>query len=114
MSTLPPTPSYDPNVPIVSPAGGTSSAYKDPNSAESIMRKTAQLNVQSIVDSKYDVKENFSGCSIVSQISSIGLLLLLVISLLLFTVLTRSAKGFLLSLAFVLLVLLLVLQKKNV
>ena len=113
MSTLPPTPSYDPNVPIVSSAGGTSSAYKDPNSPESIMRKTAQLNVQSIVDSKYDVKENFYGCT-ASRISSFGMIILFLISIFLFTVIRRTAKGFLLSLAFILLVMLLVLQKKNV
>ena len=59
MSTLPPTPSYNPNIPIVSSAGGGPAAYKDPSSPESIMKKTSTLDAQSTVDSRYDVKEGF-------------------------------------------------------
>lgn len=59
MSTLPPVPSYDPNIPIISSGGGTSSAYKDPNSPESIMKKTATLDAQAKMDSRYNVQENF-------------------------------------------------------
>jgi hypothetical protein len=59
MSTLPPKPTYDPNVPVVSSAGGGSAAYKDPNSPESILRKTSTLDAQSKVDSRYDVVEKF-------------------------------------------------------
>lgn len=55
MSTLPPTPKYDPNIPIISSAGGTSVAYKDPKSPESIMKKTTLLQAQTNVDTKYDV-----------------------------------------------------------
>jgi hypothetical protein len=55
MSTLPPTPVVDPNIPIVTPNGGSSDAYNDPNSPESIMKKTHTINVQSKTDSKYDV-----------------------------------------------------------
>ena len=55
MSTLPPKPSYNPNIPIISSAGGTSVAYKDPNSPESIMKKTTEVNAQAAVDSSYDV-----------------------------------------------------------
>jgi uncharacterized membrane protein len=54
-STLPPTPSYNPNIPIISSAGGTSVAYKDPNSPESIMKATTLLQSQAAVDSTYDV-----------------------------------------------------------
>ena len=54
-STLPPTPSYNPNIPIISSAGGTSVAYKDPNSPESIMKATTLLQAQAAVDSTYDV-----------------------------------------------------------
>lgn len=53
-STLPPEPTYNPNVPVVTPAGGTSVAYKDPNSPEAILRKTAALNAQARVDSQFD------------------------------------------------------------
>jgi hypothetical protein len=70
-STLPPTPSYNPNIPIISSAGGTSLAYKDPNSPESIMKKTTLLQAQTSVDTSYDVdlkkvtkdekKEGFGG-----------------------------------------------------
>ena len=54
-STLPPTPSYNANIPIISSAGGTSVAYKDPNSPESIMKATTLLQAQAAVDSTYDV-----------------------------------------------------------
>jgi uncharacterized membrane protein len=68
-STLPPTPSFNPNIPIISSAGGTTSAYKDPNSPESIMKATTLLQAQTAVDSTYDVdvskldkkKEGFKG-----------------------------------------------------
>jgi hypothetical protein len=54
-STLPPTPSFNENVPVVTSAGGTAHAYKDPKSPESILRQTAELNAQAAVDSKFDV-----------------------------------------------------------
>lgn len=67
-STLPPTPSYNANIPIISSAGGTTAAYKDPNSPESIMKATTLLQAQAAVDSTYDVdvskikkKEGFRG-----------------------------------------------------
>ena len=50
------TPSYDPNIPIVSSSGGTIAAYKDPKSPESIIKKTTEINAQASVDSKYDVQ----------------------------------------------------------
>ena len=55
---MPPTPSYNPDVPVISPGGGEASAYKDPNSPESIMRKTKELEVQSVVDRKFDVAQS--------------------------------------------------------
>lgn len=55
MATLPPTPSFNQNVPVVTSAGGTAHAYKDPKSPESILRQTAELNAQAAVDSKFDV-----------------------------------------------------------
>jgi hypothetical protein len=58
MSTLPPTPSYNPNIPVVTSSGGTSAAYKDPNSPESIMKKTTQVQAQTAVDTSYDVNHN--------------------------------------------------------
>lgn len=66
MSTLPPTPSYNPNVPVVTSSGGTSAAYKDPNSPESIMKKTTLVQAQAAVDTTFDVnqealKEGFKG-----------------------------------------------------
>lgn len=57
MATLRPAPSYQPDVPVVSPAGGTAAAYANPNSPESIMRKTKELQVQSQVDTLYDSSE---------------------------------------------------------
>jgi len=55
MSTLPTIPSYNPNIPIISSAGGTAAAYEDPNSPESTMKKVTELQVQSKVDTKYNV-----------------------------------------------------------
>jgi len=57
MPTLLPRPSFQPDVPVVSPAGGTAAAYMNPNSPESIMRKTKELHVQSQVDTMYDTSE---------------------------------------------------------
>lgn len=54
-STLPPPANVDTRIPIVTPNGGSAAAYKDPNSPESIMKKTHSMNVQTKVDGKYDV-----------------------------------------------------------
>lgn len=54
-STLRPTPSYNANIPVVTSEGGTNIAYKDPNSPESILKKTTELNAQVAVDTKFDV-----------------------------------------------------------
>jgi hypothetical protein len=48
----------DTNIPVITPAGGTSIAYEDPNSPESIMKKTAEANVQAIIDQQYDTQVN--------------------------------------------------------
>ena len=53
-------PPYDTNVPVVTSAGGTSAAYRDPNSPESLMKKATLMQAQAAVDSTYDVKEGFS------------------------------------------------------
>ena len=67
-ATLPPEPTFNKNVPVISSAGGTADAYKDPKSPESIMRNTAMIEAQSSVNAKYDVnlekekkKEGFKG-----------------------------------------------------
>jgi hypothetical protein len=57
-STLPPPSAVNTDIPIVTSNGGSASAYKDPNSPESIMKKTHAVNVQSKVDSKFDVASN--------------------------------------------------------
>jgi hypothetical protein len=59
MSTLPPEPIFDPNIPIVTPGGGTTAAYNDPNSPESLMKKTSETKAQASVDSRFDVKEGY-------------------------------------------------------
>ena len=64
MSTLPPTPQFNPNIPIISSAGGTAVAYSNPKSPESIMKKTTLLQAQGQIDTMYDVdlkKEAFRG-----------------------------------------------------
>jgi len=57
-STLPPDPSFNPNIPVVTASGGSSAAYKDKNSPESIMKALHTLHVQTAVDQKYDVAES--------------------------------------------------------
>ncbi len=55
MSTLPANPSYSTDVPTVSyPGESESSSKNDPNSPQALMRKTKEMEVQSVVDSKYD------------------------------------------------------------
>jgi hypothetical protein len=54
MSTLPKEPTYDPTIPIISPESGNPVAYKDPNSPESTVKRTKELQVQTTVDAKYD------------------------------------------------------------
>lgn len=53
-----PIPAYSPHVPIISKSGGDPDAYNDPNSPESIVKKTAEMNAQVAVDSMFDVKTN--------------------------------------------------------
>ena len=54
-STLAPTPSFNPNIPVVRSAGGKKVSYIDPNSPESILKKIVTLQAQVAVDTKYDV-----------------------------------------------------------
>jgi hypothetical protein len=53
--TLPQPQFIDPNIPIVTPDGGSNAAYKNPNSPESIMKKTKMIDVQSKTDTQFDV-----------------------------------------------------------
>jgi hypothetical protein len=120
-STLPPTPSYDPNVPVLTSAGGTAAAYSDPNSPESLLKRTKELEVQATVDSLYDVNVNpyekkegfrgfrFSTSSMSKKVSrSILTAFLILLLLILFTVksLTKGAKVYLVVLSVVFFVLL--------
>jgi hypothetical protein len=54
-STLPSINPVSKDIPIVSSRGGTEQAYKDPNSPESIIKKTKELEVQAVEDSMFDV-----------------------------------------------------------
>jgi len=122
MSTLPPNPSFNPNIPIVSSAGGTSAAYKNPNSPESIMKNLATLQVQTAVDQKYDVAQspyykeafvNFSSSSDMIRIL-IACIIILLICLVVFKTLRFVAKVFLLTLAVVSSLLVIHLYVRNV
>ncbi len=55
MGTLPPKPTYNANIPVITSAGGTAAAYNDPTSPESIMKQTTLLHAQTLVDTSYDV-----------------------------------------------------------
>lgn len=92
-------------------------AYKDPNSPESIMKKTTLAQAQSQVDTKYDVnlesvKEGFQ----VGTMTDVYILYIFVTLLLitLFTQSTKLRKIFVLSLASLLLVLSIILLQRNV
>lgn len=96
------TPTYDPNVPIVTPGGGTEAAYKDPNSPESIMKKVAQTDAQAKVDRIYDVQSFVN-----YQKNDVQILYTIFIPLLLvalFLQKTKEAKIFIISLCVILLV----------
>jgi hypothetical protein len=121
MSTLPPEPSYDPNIPIISSAGGTSVAYLDPNSPESIMKKTTLVQAQGRVDTKYDVdlkkvKEKFCSDSLSSDRKNDIYILYIFVTLLIMTLFTQTTqfrKLFVLSLASLLLVITIYLLQKD-
>ena len=117
MSTLPPEPNYNPNVPVISSAGGTAAAYKDPNSPESIMKKTALTQAQGQIDTKFDVnlalvKEGFQVYTQTDVYILYVFVTLLLITL--FTQTTKLRKLFILSLASLLLVLSIYLLQRNV
>jgi hypothetical protein len=116
MSTLPPEPSYNPNVPVISSAGGTAAAYQDPNSPESIMKKTTLAKAQGQVDTKYDVNLSaVEGFKLYTP-TDVYILYVFVVLLLitLFTQTTKARKLFILSLASFLLVLSIYLLQRNV
>jgi hypothetical protein len=52
---LPPAPAVNRNVPVITSAGGTSAAYNDPSSPESIMKKTTLVQAQGVTDTRFDV-----------------------------------------------------------
>jgi hypothetical protein len=116
MSTLPPEPTYNANIPIISSAGGTAVAYKDPNSPESIMKKTTLAQAQSKVDTKFDVNlaavEGFQVYTYTDVYILYVFVTLLLITL--FTQTTKLRKLFILSLASLLLVLSIYLLQRNV
>lgn len=85
-------PPYDTNIPVVTSAGGTTGAYKDPNSPESLMKKTATLSAQATVDSTYDVKEGFKRLNIRKRSRNSILAFVFFLLLLLYTVQDRFRK----------------------
>ncbi len=95
-------PAYDPNVPIVTPGGGTEAAYKDPNSPESIMKKVAQTDAQAKVDRIYDVQTFVNYKQIDVQILYLFFIPLLLI--IFFIQKTKQAKLFIISLCVILLI----------
>jgi hypothetical protein len=125
MSTLPPTPSFNANIPVVTSSGGTSAAYKDPNSPESIMKKTTLVKAQTSVDTTYDVnhddpkvKEGFRGIRLRGSRNDkyISISFLIVILFILFVrgkTFKAYAKVFLSLLAGALLIITIILQQNG-
>lgn len=93
MSTLPPTPKYNPNIPIISSAGGTSVAYSNPKSPESIMKKTTLLQAQGAVDTMYDVDLQKEGFVAISSNKWVNILYLFILLLLLCLFIQRKISG---------------------
>jgi len=124
MSTLPPTPSFNANVPVITPSGGTSAAYKDPNSPESIMKKTTLINAQAAVDTTFDVnqdspavKEGFKGRGFRGKndryVSIFFLIAILIITFSRGKTYKAYAKVFLSLLAGILIIITIVLQQNG-
>jgi hypothetical protein len=113
-STLPPTPAYDPNIPIVTSQGGTTAAYKDPNSPESIMKRVTEVKAQASVDTKYDVATNpyQEGFRSRARRASgtrgtlLTFIIFIILALVIFKTLKFVAKVFLIVLAVILLLIL--------
>jgi len=112
MSTLPPTPSFNKNVPVLTAAGASSAAYTNPNSPESILRKTATLQAQVAIDSKFDVEqspyhtEGFENPHNSYTLRALlSLVILIFITLASFPTLTFSAKAYMLSIEVFLIIL---------
>jgi len=109
MSTLPPIPKFNANIPVITPAGGTSVAYKDPKSPESIMKKTTLLTAQTAVDTTYDVDLKALGaqhegfCDYKSK--DILYIFIILLLLTLFTQKKKSATMYIMVLASILLLL---------
>jgi hypothetical protein len=85
MGTLPPKPTYNAEIPVITSAGGTATAYNDPSSPESIMKQTTLLHAQTLVDTSYDVdlkaekkKEGFSNHSSLTYVLYFFVFLLLI------------------------------------
>jgi Flp pilus assembly protein TadB len=116
MNTLPPTPSFNPNVPVVTSLGGTTAAYKDPNSPESILRKSAEVQAQAAVDSKFDVAQsaysqgfkNYKRLSSGARPTLLTFIIFLFIVLVVFKSLKFVAKLFIASIAVILLLILII------
>jgi hypothetical protein len=114
MAALPPAPTVNRDVPVITSAGGSSAAYKDPNSPESIMKKTTQTEAQGITDTRFDVPPdafmNYSpGNTIFLPCFSVILFLFIVLSM---KRIQKSIRTFFLA-ALVLLLVLCILRKKN-
>ena len=117
MSTLPPPPSFNQNIPVLTSAGGTSAAYKNPNSPESIMKKTAELQAQTAVDSTFDVAQSPYHEGFTSSPANIRILLYLIIiifiAIVIFDKMKVSAKLFMLVIAVSLIVFVIGIYSRN-
>ena len=116
-TNLPPAPPVNRDVPVITSAGGTSTAYNDPNSPESIMKKTAKTEAQSITDTRFDVPPDAFANYMPSANTHLLLICFGVIGILFFILATRRIRGpmrtAILAAAVVLLVLSIALKKKH-
>lgn len=112
--TLPPAPAVNRDIPVITSSGGSSAAYNDPSSPESIMKKTTLVQAQGVTDTRFDVPADaFQDYALVT---SIPLWLIFCIFFLILLLLPKSrfrgSVRILLILSLILL-LLLSMKKKN-
>ena len=115
-ATLPPAPPVNRDVPVITSAGGSSAAYKDPNSPEAIMRKTTQTEAQSITDTRFDVPPDAFVNYSYLQGNPLFIIVACVIGLLLVLLATHRIRGAMRTVFFgavIVLLVLSVLLKKN-
>ncbi len=111
--SLPPAPPVNRDIPVITSAGGSSAAYNDPSSPESIMKKTTLVQAQGITDTRFDVPPDAFMNYTVFQTLPLWLIFSIFFIILFLLLKSRVRGSTRLVLFFTLLVLLLLSMKKK-